>query len=111
VSARRQAQLSTADVLLLLSDYEGLPIALLEAMACGLVPIVSKMRSGIPELIQHMVNGIVVDDRSDSVLNSVRMLNADPELRQRLSAAARNTVLERFSHQRCADGWETLLRK
>lgn len=106
-----QTKLSTADVLLLLSDYEGLPIALLEAMACGVVPIVNRMRSGIPELVQHMVNGIVVNDRSDSVLNAVRMLNADPELLQRLSDSARNTVIERFSHNRCADGWETLLRQ
>lgn len=111
VPADVQAKLSTADVLMLLSDYEGLPIALLEAMACGLVPIVHRMRSGIPELVQHMVNGIVVDDRSDSVLNAVRMLHADPELLQRLSDSARNTVIERFSHNRCADGWETLLRE
>ena len=111
IPADVQDRLSTADILLLLSDYEGLPIALLEAMACGLVPVVSRMRSGIPELVEHMVNGIVVEDRLESVLKSVRMLNSDAELLQRLSMAARTTVLERFSHQRCADGWEALLRQ
>ncbi|WP_371821102.1 glycosyltransferase [Chloracidobacterium sp. D] len=41
----------------LLSDYEGLPIALMEAMATGLVPICTAMRSGIGQLVVDGVTG------------------------------------------------------
>src|SRR5262249_8457385 len=46
--------------LVLLSDYEGLPISVLEAMAVGVVPICLDMRSGIREAVEHEVNGLIV---------------------------------------------------
>jgi len=98
-----------ADIILLLSDYEGLPIVLLEAMASGLVPVVSRMRSGVPELIHHGVNGLVVDDRGDSVVNAVRQLQNSPELRSRLSHEACSTIHQQFSADLCADRWAELL--
>lgn len=97
------------DIFLLLSDFEGLPIALLEAMACGLVPIVHKMRSGIPELIQHDKNGLIVEDRSEGVLNAVRRLHSDRLLLHRLSYQARKTVIDNYSDNLCADRWAELL--
>jgi glycosyltransferase involved in cell wall biosynthesis len=97
------------DIFLLLSDFEGLPVALLEAMACGLVPIVHKMRSGIPELIQHEVNGLVVEDRSKSVLDAVARLRKDRILLRRLSQRARETVVQKYSNVLCADDWAYLL--
>lgn len=100
-----------ADVILLLSDYEGLPIVLLEAMASGLVPVVSRMRSGVPELITHGVNGLVVDDRGDSVVRAIRQLQDNPEYRSSLSREARSTIHRQFSADLCADRWEHCLRR
>lgn len=49
--------LAQAHVFLLISDYEGLPLSLLEAMAHGVVPVVSDIHSGIPEVVHHGKTG------------------------------------------------------
>lgn len=104
-----QRHLQEVDALLLLSDYEGLPIALLEAMACGVVPVVSAMKSGIPELVRHRETGWIVGDRGQSVVDAIRTLRDDSELRHRLSSQARDVVVQRFSQQACVDAWAQLL--
>lgn len=48
------------DVFLLTSDFEGMPISLLEAMGRGCIPVVTDIASGIPELVHHGVNGFRV---------------------------------------------------
>ena len=91
--------------------FEGLPIALLEGMANGLVPVVSPMRSGISELIRDQENGIVVGDRSDAVVSAIRSLLCEQAKTVRLSSAARQTVLQNYSSSMCASRWESLLRR
>jgi len=54
------AKLVELDVFVLLSDHEGLPVALLEAMAHGLVPIVTNIESGNTQVVQNEQNGFVV---------------------------------------------------
>ena len=49
------------DVFLLMSDYEGLPVALLEAMGQGLAPVVSRIASGNTEIIRNEENGYLVE--------------------------------------------------
>lgn len=105
-----QHELLQCDVIALLSDYEGLPIALLEAMACGCVPVCLSMRSGIPELIQDSVNGIIVTDRESSFTSAVQRLKDDVELRDRLSLNARKTVIDRYSDDAAADLWAAHLQ-
>jgi glycosyltransferase involved in cell wall biosynthesis len=110
-SRSMQERLLEADAIVLLSDYEGLPIALLEAMACGCVPIVSDMRSGIPELVEDCVTGLVVHDRNADFVNAVRRLSTDSDLRRRLSNAAREHVRVNYSAEVSADSWATFLRE
>jgi glycosyltransferase involved in cell wall biosynthesis len=55
-----KAKLRTLDVFLLLSDYEGLPVALLEAMAHGVVPVVTRIESGNTQLVRDGENGLVL---------------------------------------------------
>ena len=55
-----------SEVFLLLSDFEGMPMSLLEAYACQCVPIVYEMDSGISEVIDHGVNGYVSGKKSVS---------------------------------------------
>jgi colanic acid/amylovoran biosynthesis glycosyltransferase len=106
-----QQELLKCDAIVLLSDYEGLPIALLEGMACGCVPVCMAMRSGIPELIQHNVSGLIVNDREDSFVAAMKSLAADPMLRQRLSVNARQTVIDKYSQEQSADLWADHLHK
>lgn len=97
-----------AHALVLLSDYEGLPIALMEAMACGLVPICLSMRSGIPELVENGVTGLLVNDRNDSLIEAVQHLQEQPELWQRLSRAAHAKIESSYSQSVCAEKWLSL---
>ncbi len=106
-----QSIMQNHDTIILLSDYEGLPIALLEGMACGLVPIVSPMDSGIPELIQHGINGLIVQDRTDAVVSAVRQLSSDPDLKKELSDSAKETVARNYSSETSANNWARLLRE
>ncbi|MEM3554788.1 MAG: glycosyltransferase family 4 protein [Candidatus Hadarchaeum sp.] len=105
-----QEHLLAAHVLVLLSDYEGLPISLMEAMACGVVPVCLRVRSGIPELVEDGITGLLVDDRGDAFISAVRRLREDPYLWERLSRAARAKVEASYSNEVCAMHWGELLR-
>jgi glycosyltransferase involved in cell wall biosynthesis len=59
-SAEVKRRLSELDVFLLLSDYEGLPVALLEAMAHAVVPVVTEIESGNVEVVRDGESGFVV---------------------------------------------------
>jgi glycosyltransferase involved in cell wall biosynthesis len=81
------------DVYLLPSAFEGLPFALLEAMAQGCVPLVTDIRSSIPELIRNGENGyrVPVGDIG-AFADRLQMLQADAALRSRLSTEAHRTL-------------------
>jgi 2-deoxystreptamine N-acetyl-D-glucosaminyltransferase/2-deoxystreptamine glucosyltransferase len=77
-----------ADVLVLPSVVEGLPHVLLEAASCGL-PIVATRVGGVPEVVQHGVNGLLVPpDSPTELLEALRRLQNEPDLRRRLSENA-----------------------
>ena len=78
-------------------DQEGLPVALMEAMAAGL-PVVATRHSGIPELVIDGQTGLLVPERDPEALAaSISRLLAEPSLRERLALAARERVAERHS--------------
>ena len=99
---------SEAHVLVLLSDFEGLPIALMEGMACGLVPVCFKMRSGIPELVEDGVTGLLVSDRGDEFVRAIARLHNDRNLWERLSLSARSRIAADYSLNACAEKWMDL---
>ena len=77
------------DVFALSSEHEGLPIALLEAMATGL-PSVATEVGGIPEVLQHGVQGLLVDSGDAAGLTAaLAKLVGDPDLRAALGQSAR----------------------
>lgn len=98
-------------MLVLLSDYEGLPIALMEAMACGVVPICLRIRSGIPELVEDGVTGLLVSDRSDDFVAAVWRLRYEPQLWEKLSKAARAKIEAEYSNEVCTASWEAFLKQ
>jgi len=82
-------RLAAADVFVLSSSQEGLPLSVLEAMAAGL-PVVATAVGGIPELVVHGETGLLVPRRDvESLSAALARLIADPALRRRLGAAGR----------------------
>jgi glycosyltransferase involved in cell wall biosynthesis len=94
------------DVFLLPSAFEGLPITLLEAMAAGCVPVVSAIRSGIPEVLRDGENGLTapVGDVA-AFATALAALHADVERRQRMAQAAYDTVCARYSISAMTSGY------
>lgn len=89
--------LAAMDVYVMSSQFEGLPIALLEAMASGLPPVCTGV-GGIPQVIEHGTSGFVVDPMDWTQLKEpVVQLLEDAQARARMGAAARERVQERFS--------------
>ena len=83
-------------------DRDGIPNVLVEAMAAG-VPVVTTAVSGIPELVQDGVNGLLVPpDDPERLSEAVLRLHADARLCDRLVAAARRNVEARFDGEALA---------
>jgi teichuronic acid biosynthesis glycosyltransferase TuaC len=88
-------------VFVLPSRFEGLGCVYLEAMACG-KPAIGCYGQGIEEIIQDGVNGALIPvDGFDQLVEKVRDLLSDADLRARMGDAARRTILDRLtlSHQ------------
>lgn len=92
-------------------DRDGVPNVLVEAMACGL-PVVSTTVAGIPELVQHGHNGLLVPPRDVGALaHALAELLGDPQRRGRMCQAARATVVEHFDLQAAARQIATLFQR
>jgi glycosyltransferase involved in cell wall biosynthesis len=75
---------------------EGIPVVLMEAMSCGL-PVVASRLSGIPELVEDGVSGLLVTPGdSAAIATALRRLAGDASLRTRIGAAARERVVRDF---------------
>lgn len=94
--------LAAADIFALSSSCEGLPIAILEAMAAGL-PIVSTAVDGIPEVVLEGEVGLLCPPQDAQALaDKLRRVIENPTLRQKMGEAARLRVNTVFSAQRMA---------
>ncbi|MDW6022002.1 glycosyltransferase family 4 protein [Mesorhizobium sp. BAC0120] len=91
--------LSAADAYVTASRIEGMPVAPLEAMACGL-PVVASEAQGLPDILANgeASGGLLVRrEAPDEIADRLRRLRGDAELRHRLGLAARRRVEEKFS--------------
>lgn len=93
------------DVFVLLSDYEGLPVALLEAMSHALAPVVTIIESGNQELVQHGHNGFAVPVGDiNSFADRLEHLARNREQLAKMKQAAWHTA-EGYSVERMAAGY------
>jgi glycosyltransferase involved in cell wall biosynthesis len=86
--------LAALDVFTLSSTYEGLPIALIEAMALGRPAVVTRV-GGVPEVLADGAQGLLVPPRDPAALaDGLLRLLGDPGLRARMGAAARRRAAD-----------------
>lgn len=80
--------IAAADLFVLASLHEGLPLVVMEALALG-VPVVATRTGGIPELVEHDVSGLLVEPGDAHALAAAIVEASDPITRARLAAGAR----------------------
>jgi glycosyltransferase involved in cell wall biosynthesis len=103
--------LSVADLFLLPSIQESFGLAALEAMACQ-VPVVASRVGGLPEVIEHGVTGFLhPPDHLAAMAASAVAILGDPKRHQEMGQAARRDVVARFCSNNIVPQYETLYRE
>jgi glycosyltransferase involved in cell wall biosynthesis len=101
--------LETQDVFVLLSDYEGLPLSLLEAMGAGAVPVVSDLESGIRDVVVDQAGVRVPIGDVEAAANVIAALAQNREGLAAMSAAAARQVREEYSAANMAERYLQLI--
>jgi len=100
--------LSASDLFVLASDSEGISVSVLEAMASGLVPVVTRV-GGNPEIVDDGHNGYCVEpDREDVFAQRINRLGSDHLLRNTLSRQAQSMVVNEFSLEKMIDSYRDI---
>jgi glycosyltransferase involved in cell wall biosynthesis len=97
------AQFHRGAIAVLPSRFEGMPNALLEAMACGLACVATRV-SGSEDIIQHGVNGLLVESEDyRGLAQALLALFHDPGLAERYGQEARATIEQHYALEHITD--------
>ncbi len=99
MAAGLESDLLNAAIFVYITHSEGLGSGALMAMSAGVAVIASKI-GGLPEVIEHRRNGLLVENTPQSIAKALRELAGNPEFARQLGNAARRTVMERFTVER-----------
>jgi glycosyltransferase involved in cell wall biosynthesis len=103
----RESLLSRLDVLVLMSEQEGLPMAIIEALSVG-VPIIATPVGGVPEAVTDGRNGMLIPRSVEALEQALLRLVSDQELRRSMSAEARRTFEDRFEISKIVSRYHAL---
>lgn len=95
-----------ADLFFLPSNYEGLPIVIIEAMSCG-IPIVASAVGGIPELLNGK-NGFAVNNDAQEMVDKINLILSDEKLKKEMGHEAQQTYLHKFTVNKMVDSYINL---
>jgi glycosyltransferase involved in cell wall biosynthesis len=98
------------DAVCLVSDQEGLPLVMLEAMMCGL-PFIATPIGGVPEVVCDRINGLLIQGTPSSLAHAAELLHRHPAWARGLGAEARAFAEEHGHARRMARGYEDLLHR
>jgi glycosyltransferase involved in cell wall biosynthesis len=101
------AHLEAADALVLLSDYEGLPMSVIEAMRVGL-PVIANRLPGIVDALDDGETGLVTGLDRASIVAAIGRLAGDSGFTARLGVQARQRWARSFTAEHMADAYEKL---
>lgn len=103
--------LQASDIFALPTMDEAFGLALVEAMACGIAAVASRI-GGIKDIIDPEENGLLIEPRDRAALEAaLRRLLAEPDLRQRLATAAMATVASRYRTDAVLESYASLFRR
>jgi hypothetical protein len=94
-----EEELPDAAILVYVTNSEGLGSGALLAMSAA-VPVIASRIGGLGEVIRHGENGLLVENDEAAISGAIRTLLDHPELARQIGAAARRTVIERFTVDR-----------
>ena len=98
--------LKYADLFILPSNYEGLPMSLLEALAFG-VPVVASAVGGITEVLDGK-NGFAVDNDINLFTEKIEYILSDENIKKSMSTHARQSYLANFTIEKMVDGYKSI---
>jgi glycosyltransferase involved in cell wall biosynthesis len=98
------------DVFVLMTDNDGLPMAIIEALSCA-VPVISTRIGGIPHAVLDGQSGILVDRTSSALADAIRLLHRAPDRLAELSRGALQTFLERFDATLVAASYDAIYQR
>ncbi len=105
-------ELAAHDFFVLLSDFEGLPLSLVEAMGRGCVPVAARSESGIPELISSGDNGLIMSGRDyDEWARELVEIWEEGRRHAHMSRKARATIRDRFTIERVGAEFDAQLQR
>lgn len=103
-------RLQQSDIFAFPSAYEGMPLALTEAMAAGLPAIGYKSCPSVNKLIVDGYNGFLCEDGIDDFAEKLKILMEDAELRKKMGQNARESM-KQFAPEKIWNEWEALINK
>ena len=101
-------KLMDGDIFAFPSKFEGMPLALMDAMSVGLPAIGYKSCASVNELIINDFNGFLCDDGIDDFADKLKLLMSDADFRRKLGGNARESM-RAFAPEKIWDKWEALI--
>ena len=101
---------SLADLFFLPTNYEGLPIVIIEAMshAC---PVVASDVGGVSELVRDGVNGYALENSAELFAEKIRYILENPQVHESMSKASKEMYEKNFTVDKMVDGYKDVYNK
>lgn len=101
--------LGQMDIFLLLSNYEGLPVSILEAMDASL-PVIASDVGGIKEQVIDGETGFLVSDSEDNIIEKILLLINNQDIREKFSIKAKKLLHSKFTTEHMINKYEEVLK-
>ena len=101
---------SKSDIFMLPSNYEGLPIVIIEAMSLG-KPVVASNVGGVSELVQNGVNGYALENKAEFFAEKISQILENPQMYESMSKASKEIYDKNFTVDKMVDGYKDVYNK